>query len=143
MKIKHFLSTVEHDRVHQAIHSAEQETSGRIVLVISHRKVADPLASANDEFKKMKLETATDKNSLLIFVAPKSQKFAVVGGTALHDKVGQPWWDALIATLTRHFKAARYTDGILATIDQAGIAMKTHFPATASDRTTEKDIIEE
>jgi uncharacterized membrane protein len=143
MKVKHFLNALEHDRVHQAIRSAEEGASGQIVVFISHRKVEDPLAAANHEFRKLRLETATDKNSLLIFLAPKSQKFAVVGGTALHEKVGQAWWDELIALLTRHFKESRYTDGVVATIEQAGRALKTHFPAGAPNRTGQRDIVEE
>jgi uncharacterized membrane protein len=143
MKVKHFLSAVEHDRVHQAIRVAEEGTSGDIVLFITHRHVTDPLAAANDEFRKLRLEDAADKNSLLILLAPKSQKFAVVGGTALHEKVGQAWWDELIGLLTRHFKAGDYTHGILAAIEQAGRALKHHFPASVSDRSGEKDIVED
>ena len=143
MKVKHFLSALEHDRVHQAIRAAEEGASGDIVLFISQRHMEDPLAAANHEFRKLRLETAEDKNSLLIFLAPKSQKFAVVGGAALHEKVGQAWWDELIALLTRHFKESRYTDGLVATIEQAGRALKTHFPASAADRTGQRDIVEE
>jgi uncharacterized membrane protein len=143
MKVKHFLSALEHDRIHQAIRSAEKGASGQIVVFISHRKAEDPLAAANHEFRKLRLETATDKNSLLIFLAPKSQKFAVVGGAALHAKVGQAWWDELIALLTRHFREGRYTDGLAATIEQAGRALQTHFPASAPDRTGQRDIVEE
>jgi len=143
MKVKHFLSALEHDRVHRAIRSAEEGASGQIVVFISHRKLEDPLAAANHEFRKLRLDTATGKNSLLIFLAPKSQKFAVVGGTALHAKVGQAWWDELIALLTRHFKESRYTDGLVATIEQAGRALRTHFPASATNRTGRRDIVEE
>jgi uncharacterized membrane protein len=137
------LSALEHHRVHQAIRAAEEGTSSRIVVFISHRKVEDPLAAANREFSKLRLETATGKNSLLIFLAPQSQKFAVVGGAALHEKVGQAWWNELIALLTRHFKEGRYTDGLVATIGQAGRALKTHFPARATDRAGRRDIVEE
>jgi uncharacterized membrane protein len=143
MKVKHFLSALEHERVHQAIRSAEEGTSGDIVLFISHRKAEDPLAVAKNEFRKLRLETATDKNSLLIFLAPQSQKFAVVGGTALHEKVGQAWWNDLVALLTRHFREGRYTDGLVATIEQAGRVLQTHFPASAPDRTGQRDIVEE
>lgn len=143
MKVKHFLSTLEHDRIHRAIQSAEEGAAGEIVVFISHRKMEDPLAAANHEFRKLRLETATDKNSLLIFLAPKTQKFAVVGGAALHAKVGQAWWDELIALLTRHFKEGRFTDGLVATIEQAARALKTHFPTSATDRTGQRDIVEE
>jgi uncharacterized membrane protein len=143
MKVKHFLSALEHTRVHEAIKAAERGTSGDIVVYITQKRVTDPLAAAQDEFLKLNLETETKKDSFLIFLAPKSQKFAVIGGTALHDKVGQAWWDHLSALLTRHFKDSRYTDGLVAAIEEAGRKLKEHFPARATDRTGEKDIVEE
>jgi uncharacterized membrane protein len=143
MKVKHFLNALEHAQVHRAIRSAEEDTSGDIVIYITHRNIPDALAAAQDEFRKLRLEAATDKNSLLLFVAPKSQTFAVVGGTALHDKVGQAWWDDLSALLTRHFKESRYTDGLVAAIEEAGRILKAHFPASKVDRTGQKDIVEE
>jgi uncharacterized membrane protein len=143
MKVKHFLSSVDHNRIHQAIQSAEEGASGDIVLFISRRNVQDPLAAANHEFRKLRLETATHPNSLLIFLAPKSKKFAIVGGPALHDKMGQSWWDDLTALLTRLFKESRYTEGLVATIEQAGNALKTHFPANTADRKHQRDIVEE
>jgi uncharacterized membrane protein len=143
MKLKHFLNKLQHERLHHAIRTAEEGTSGDIVLYISHRRIEDPLAAAHEEFRKLNLETATDKNSLLILLAPKSQKFAVVGGTALHEKVGQAWWDDLIALLARHFKTGVFTEGLVAAIGHAGQALKTHFPASTTDRTGQQDIVEE
>jgi uncharacterized membrane protein len=143
MKIKHFLSTLEHDRLHQAIRAAEEGTSSDIVLYISHRKVTDPLAAASGEFRKLRLDAAKAQNSLLIFLAPKSQTFAVVGGTALHDKVGQEWWNDFISLLTVAFKDGRYTEGLVASLELAGRALKHHFPDAAPDRSGQKDIVEE
>ena len=143
MKIKHFLSNVEHQRVHDAIKAAEQHTSGDIVVYITHRKTDDPLAAAHQEFRKLKLDSDAAQNSVLIFLAPKTQKFAIVGGTALHDKVGQRWWDDLVPLLAKHFKDSRYTDGLVALIEHIGHAHKAHFPATASRPTGTSDIVEE
>ena len=143
MKVKHFLSEIEHARLHAAIKAAEEGTSGDIVVVISHKRVEDPLAAAHHEFRRLHLETATDKDNFLLFLAPKSQKFAVVGGTALHDKVGQAWWNHLSTLLTLHFKEGRYMDGLVEAIEQVGQKLKAHFPAQAIDRTGEKDIVEE
>ena len=143
MKVKHFLNTLEHHRLHQAIRSAEEGTSSDIVVFITRRNVHDPLTVAHNEFRKLHLEAAKDQNSLLIFLAPKSQKFAVVGGPALHEKVGQAWWDELIALLTLHFKAGRFTDGLVAAIEKAAPALKQHFPDSAPDRTGQTDIVEE
>ncbi len=143
MKVKHFLSELEHDRIHRTIQSAEEGTSGDIVVFITHRRIEDPLATANHEFEKLRLDAETKRKSLLIYLAPKSQKFAVVGGITLHEKVGQAWWDHLSALLTRHFKEGKYTDGLVAAIEKAGHALKTHFPAASTDRSGENDIVEE
>jgi uncharacterized membrane protein len=143
MKIEHFLKGVEHDRVHHAIRDAEKGTSGDIVVYVSHRQESDPLAGAHRAFRKLNLGDAADKNSLLIFLAPKTQKFAIVGGTALHEKAGQAWWDDLAGLLGRHFKDGRYTEGLLEVIARAGEKLQTHFPDEAPDRTGQKDIVEE
>ena len=103
-------------------------TSGDIVVYITHRDIKDPLAAANREFSKLRLETPTKTNSFLIFLAPKSQKFAVVGGTALHDAVGQSWWDHLSALLTRHFKEGQYTEGLVAAIGARRACPANSFP---------------
>jgi uncharacterized membrane protein len=143
MKVKHFLSALEHKRIHDAIKAAEDGTSSDIVVYITHRHVKDSLEAANQEFLKLRLDGAKDQNSLLVFVAPKSQTFAAVGGAALHEKVGQRWWEELSELLTRHFKEGRFTDGLIAAIERAGQALKIHFPATATDRTGQKDIVED
>jgi uncharacterized membrane protein len=143
MKVRHFLSALEHDRIHQTIRSAEDGTSGNIVVFITHRHIEDPLAAATEKFGDLRLGSAKEDNSLLIFVAPKSQKFAVVGGKALHEKVGQTWWNELSELLTRRFKQGLFTDGLIAAIDRAGHALKSHFPATATDRAGQSDIVEE
>ncbi len=143
MKVKHFLSAVEHDRIHDAIRAAEAGNSADIVLYVSRRSVEDALASANAEYAKLGLDKAKDKNSLLIFVAPVSQNFAVVGGPALHEKVGQRWWDMLVATLTAHFKKGDFTEGIVAAMEEAGVALREHFPCKSIDRAGQKDIVEE
>jgi len=144
MKVKHFLSALEHHRVHQAIKSAEEGNSGDIVLFITHKKVnGDPVTAAHAEFRKLRLGEAKDQNSLLIFVAPKSQQFGLVGGKAFHEKVGQAWWNDLSAVLIRHFKATDYTTGLVAAIEMIGVALKQHFPCATTDRTGQKDIVEE
>jgi uncharacterized membrane protein len=143
VKVAHFLSSVEHTHVHEAIRAAEEGNSGDIVVYITRRKVADALAEANKEFDKLHLQQAVDHNSFLILLAPRSQTFAVIGGTALHEKVGQSWWDSLIELLTHHFKAGRYTEGLVAAIERAGVALKTHFPAEKIDRAGQSDIVEE
>ena len=77
-------------------------------------------------------------------LAPNAeQKFAIVGGTALHDKVGQAWWEELAGVLRTHFRTAYYSEGLVAAIKLAGHALKQHFPAENVDRSGQSDIVEE
>jgi uncharacterized membrane protein len=142
MRIRHFLNRVEHERVHQAIQKAERGTSGRIVVYLSHHWTRDALGAAHKAFVKLKLETPTEKTGLLIFLAPKTQKFAVVGGTALHEKLGQAWWDRLAGIITGHFKEGRFTDGLLAAVEEASQALQIHFPEMRTRYSAQDDIIE-
>ncbi len=143
MKTRHFLNKLEHTRIEEAIRNAENGTSGDIVVFITHQAAPDALAAAHQVFTKRHLEQAVDDNSLLIFLAPTSQTFAVVGGKALHDAVGQAWWDDLAVTLRTHFRTASYTEGIVSAVNRAGAALKQHFPAENIDRTGQSDIVEE
>ena len=143
MKAKHFFNRLEHGRITSAIREAESGTSGDIVLFITHRAVGDALAAAHAVFTRRHLEKAADDNSLLIFLAPKSQTFAVVGGKALHRCVGQEGWNSLVITLQTHFQDSRYTEGLVAAIEKAGLALRQYFPAEKIDRSNQSDIVEE
>jgi uncharacterized membrane protein len=141
MKIRNFLNKVDHERIDRAIQMAEHKTGGRVVVYIDHRRVEDGLAESHRLFQKLRLETERNKVGLLLFVAPKSQKFSVVGGTALHGKLGQPWWDHLAKTMERYFRENRYTDGLLAAIEEAGRMLHLHFPSE-DHAATRPEIIE-
>jgi uncharacterized membrane protein len=141
--MRDFVDQIDHDRVHAAIKSAEEGNSADIVLYISHRAAPEPLPAAHAVFSKLKLDRAKDDNSLLIFISPKSRTFAAIGGQALHVKVGQAWWDEMVAKLTSHFKQGRFTDGLLEILAEAGDALRKHFPAKEADRTGQVDIVED
>lgn len=143
MKIRTFLDAVEHEKIHKAIQAAEQGTAARIVIYVSHHNLMEPLASAHPIFKKLRLETADEKAGLLIFIAPKSHRFAVLGGTAIHEKLGQEWLEHLVGVIAGHFKGKRYTEGLLAALTEAGQTFKKHFPSDKSRPAAKPDIYDD
>jgi len=143
MKIRHFLSQVDHARIHQAIQAAEKGTSGRMVIYISHHPVQDVLTAAQEAFRNLALETEKDRSNLLLFLAPGAKKFAVLGGTGLHEKLGQAWWDHLADMIRLDFQKNRYTEGILAATEEVSRALKIHFPSTDMPSLKHTDIVEE
>ena len=80
MRTREFLSKLEHDRIIQAIQEAESKTSGEIRVLIERGKLkSDPLVAAQRKFHRLGMHKTRERNAVLIFVAPRVQKFAVVG----------------------------------------------------------------
>ena len=127
MKTHHFLKQVDHDRLHRAIDQAERGTSVRMVVYITHRSVSDPVDAAQAVFRKLGLEKKSQSCGFLIFLSPKSQTFAVLGGSTLHQKVGQAWWDELARVLSLHFQKGDYTEGLLTATGMAELEFRRFF----------------
>jgi uncharacterized membrane protein len=144
VKTKHFLNQLEHERIHLAIVEAERGNDGDIIVFITHKPAPDALTTAQKIFtSRYSGKTSVDK-TLLLFLAPRTQTFAAIGGKTLHDRVGQVWWDELVKQLGQHFRDGNFTEGLLSAIRRAGHALREHFPqAHETDRTGPPDIVEE
>ena len=66
--------------------------------------------------------------SVLIFVAPRAHKFAVVGDEAIHEKCGEPLWQRTVDLMREHFRNERFSDALVDGIRDIGAALATHFP---------------
>ncbi len=128
MKPRHFLSQLDHDRIVAAIREAERHTSGEIRVFISHRHVDDAVKAAIHRFARLKMHKTRHRNAVLIFVAPKSQTFAIIGDEGVHAKCGDEFWNRAAAEMGRHFKEQKFTDGLLHGIQIAGEQLAKHFP---------------
>ena len=109
--MKAFFNQLEHDEIIAAIRHAEMKTSGEIRVSISHKDVADPVAAARAEFEKLGMTRTHHRNGVLIFVAPRARKFAVIGDTAVHERCGDAFWQAagLKPKMTGHFKKSNFS----------------------------------
>ena len=93
MRTKEFLSKLEHDRIVQAIREAESKTSGEIRVFVQRGKLeVDPVQVAQKKFRRLGMHNTLDRNGVLIFIAPRAQKFAVIGDRAIHEKCGEAFW---------------------------------------------------
>src|SRR5580765_870159 len=89
MRTREFLSKLEHDRIIQAIGEVESKTSGEIRVLIQRGKLKiDPLEAAQRKFQRLGMHKTRERNAVLIFIAPRIHKFAVVGDQAIHERCG-------------------------------------------------------
>ena len=128
MKHREFISKLAHERIHAAIHDAEQKTSGEIRVMVSHKRAPDPVAAAQQAFLQLGMVQTKHRNAVLLFVAPRSRTFAVIGDEAVHARCGDDFWRELADAMTGYFKRGEYTDGILHGISRAGELLAAHFP---------------
>lgn len=126
-----FLSRLQHNEIVEAIHRAEQSSTGKIHVFVSHQIVGDALTAARQRFETMKMHETHHHNGILIFVAPRSQSFAVVGDQAVHDRVGDAAWNQIASSMAHHFRDNQYTRGIVSAIQQLGDLLAAHFPRQA------------
>jgi uncharacterized membrane protein len=142
MKHREFLNQLRHDDIVAAIQSAEQKTSGEIRVFISRKNVDDAVAAAQKQFDRLGMAKTKHRNGVLIFVAPRARKFAVIGDSAVHQKCGDSFWQTLAEEMTGHFKKSEFTAGIIHGIQKAGELLAAHFPPQAGDGNELPDQVE-
>ena len=134
MRTREFLSKVEHDRIVAAIRDAESKTSGEIRVFIQRGKLtADPLVAAQKKFHQLRMHTTRERNAVLIFVAPRAHKFAVVGDKAIHEKCGDEFWQRIVDGMRVHFQNEKFSHAMVEAINEIGKLLAAHFPKTAAN----------
>ena len=134
MRTREFLSKLEHDRIIQAIHEAESKTSGEIRVLIERGKLkSDPLAAAQSKFHRLGMHKTRERNAVLIFVAPRVHKFAVVGDNAIHERCGNEFWQRVVERMRTHFLTENFSDALVEAVNEIGTVLASHFPKTSDD----------
>ncbi len=133
MKTKHFIATLDHPKVTAAIVAAEQATSGQIRVTVYHHPVKDALVAARQQFARLGMEKTAARNGVLIFLAPESRKFAVLGDQGIHERCGgDEFWQKVVGeTMTPLLKEGQFTEAIVAAVGEVGRVLAEHFPRVA------------
>jgi uncharacterized membrane protein len=133
MRTKEFLSKLDHDRIVQTIREAESKTSGEIRVFIQRGKLnADPLIVAQKKFQQLGMYKTRERNAVLIFVAPRAHKFAVIGDKAIHEKCGEEFWQHVAERMRVHFQNEKFSHALVEATSEVGKVLATHFPGTSA-----------
>ena len=76
MNSREFLAQLDEARIVAAIAQAEKGTSGEIRVFVSEREVDDVVERAERRFEKLGMTRTALRNGVLLYCAPRSQKFA-------------------------------------------------------------------
>ena len=127
------LNREEDHRVVEAIKQAELNTSGEIKVHIENRCKGDVEERSLVVFNKLKLNETKLRNGVLIYLAVRDHKFAIVGDEGINNVVGQGFWNDVKDLMLSHFKENRFADGLEQGIQRCGEKLKTYFPYQSDD----------
>ena len=134
MRTKEFVGKLDHDRIVEAIRSAEANSSGEIRVYVERGELKrDVLAVAQERFHRLGMQNTRDRNGVLIFVAPRAHRFAVVGDQGIHQRCGDELWQGIVAKMRTHFRSAHFSEAIVDAIRDVGEVLARQFPRKAGD----------
>jgi uncharacterized membrane protein len=128
LKAKYFLKQLDHDRIVAAIREAEARSRGELRVHVANRDIGDAEQAAAKQFEAFGMTATAERNGVLIYVAPRSRKFAVIGDTGIHARCGPEFWKEVAAAMESDFREGRFTEGIVKGVTRAGEALARHFP---------------
>lgn len=131
-----FFAKIDEQKIVAAIRNAELRSRGEIRIHATERVVTDVMPEATKAFERLGMTATAERNGILIFVAPKSQRFAVLGDSGITSRVGTAPLDEIASLMSSAFREGRFTDGLVGAVERAGVLLAAHFPRVegASDR---------
>ncbi len=127
------LNREEDHRVVEAIKQAERNTSGEIKVHIENRCKGNVEERSLVVFNKLKLNETKLRNGVLIYLAVRDHKFAILGDEGINNVVGQDFWNDVKDLMLSHFKENRFAEGLEQGIQRCGEKLKTYFPYQSDD----------
>ena len=121
----------ERTRIAQAIDAAESGTTGRIAVRVIPDTSVDAFERAKREFGRHGLDRHEHANAALVLVAPKARQYAVLGDRALHERVGDVFWQSIVNDTRPLFARGDVTDAIVLAVERIGTALHEHFAEAA------------
>ena len=130
---KRLLNREEDQRVVDAIRQAERNTSGEIKVHIDNRCRGDVEERSLVVFDKLKLNETKQRNGVLIYLAIKDRKLAIVGDEGINRVVEDGFWNDVKDLMLSCFKEGQFVEGLEQGIHRCGEKLKTYFPYQTDD----------
>lgn len=138
---RNFFTKDQQEDISQAIMNAELDTSGEIRVHIENTCTGDALDRALLIFSKLEMEKTERHNGVLIYLAVKNRKFAIIGDSGIHAAVTEIFWDSIRNKMMNHFRENHFTEGLIEAINETGKQLKTYFPYMTDDKNELSDEI--
>lgn len=133
LKTKQFFSSKEKERIVEVIEEAEKCTSGEIRVHVESGSEKDPMVRAKEVFEKLGMVKTDLRNGVLIYLAAKERRFAIIGDQGIDKVVPADFWEDTKEEMGLLFKEGRFVDGVCYAIKSVGEHLAVHFPYQRGD----------
>lgn len=138
---KNFFTPEQRALIVEAIRQAERATTGEIRIHLEERCPGEVLDRAAFLFETLGMNQTAACNGVLLYIAVKDRRFAIIGDVGINAVVGEYFWEDVKHLLTEHFKRGNYFEGVIKAIERTGNKLKKHFPYQAQDSNELSDTI--
>ena len=136
-----FFTKEQQEYLRQSIMNAELDTSGEIRVHIENTCKGDALDRALAVFKKLGMEKTESRNGVLIYLAVKNRKFAIIGDEGINAVVSEIFWESIKNKMINQFRDSHFTEGLVDAITETGKQLKIYFPHQTDDKNELSDDI--
>jgi len=140
---KQLFNAEQKEQIVAAIRQAENVTSGEIKVHLEARCAKEPMARALEVFHQLGVHKTEQKNGVLIYLAWKDKKFAIVGDSGINKVVPGNFWDGTKEIMKSHFAKGDFLQGIIVAIQETGVHLEKYFPHHDDDKNELSDEISE
>lgn len=122
-------------QIEQAIAHLEQHTSAELRVVIERKNISklDAIARAEQLFDELNMHQTAARNGVLIYLSFKPHHLAVIGDKAIHEKVGNDFWQMVYKAIKQRCQQGQYTEGVCDGISQVEAQLAHYFPYKTDD----------
>lgn len=121
----------------ERIRLAEGGTRGEIRVHIEDFCKAHPMERAEEVFRKLNMNDTLERTGVLIYLAVKDRKFAILGDQGIDQLVPENFWEDIKNRTISHCREGRFFEGIHEAIGEVGEKLHEYFPAREGDNPNE------
>ena len=137
MNHKTIFTEAEKTALVAAIKQAELHTIGEIKVHVDNTCKEEVLDKAVTVFNKLQMHQTKARTGVLIYIACKDRKMAILGDVAINQKVAPDFWHLTVNECIEYFKQEKYFVGVKETIEKVGTVLHNHFPASIESNENE------
>ena len=132
--VRAFLSDDDLEAVARAVADAERHTSAEIRVHLDHACDGAAFQQAIKVFERLGMHKTTARNGVLVYISVTDRKLAVIGDRGIHDRVGEAYWQGLVAAVRERMSQQQARGALVHAIAEVGRELGRHFPRRPGDK---------